>query len=778
MSGAFILGYRSVGGNQSKIFFPAIKIPAEVGPRKLLVQRAAMVMVDDERLGGSDGGGGGSEAQAVESDLSYYRPLLKAVVRGDWKAAERFFDQDKDAVLARISVSSETAVQISAATGKGTHFLEKLVDMMPPETLLHRSKTGDTALSFAAAFGNTKAVTALVEKNPSSLYIRTQSEQLPLHLAAEFAHKDTLLYLLSVTKEDVGSSPPFAGQSGVELLVGVIKSGFFDIALDLVMRFPDLALVNPRGGDSPLTAISRKASAFRSGIPLKFWEKLIYYCERLYRTIQHFLIGAPIILENCSNNQNVGDIEDPADTSQGLTQMVDRIRLLQVPHINDIRHKKLVHNQALQLVKCLCNKMEFISDDSELMRHVEEAVILAARLNVHEVVEEIVDTFPQAILLYSHENISRGIFQIAILNRSEKVFNLIYQMGEHKQFMNMVTDSSENNILHLAGILAPLHKLNLTSGAALQMQRELQWFKEVEKFVKPAFKDMPNSNKETPAMVFTKEHKDLVKEGEKWMKETATSCSIAAALIVTIVFAAAITVPGGNNQDSGYPIFSGYQAFMIFAVSDTISLFTSVTSLLMFLSILTARYAEEEFLYALPKRLIIGLLTLFLAITSMIIAFGATVYLVFGEREVWVLVPVAAFAWLPVSSFLFSQTPLLVQVISSTYGRGIFGKQSDRSLITMPPRRATRDTNGLHNPPTDGGVADAIVQGFQNLANLIAGGGGIPMNQNQNQNQGQNDGIRTGDVEKFKKLVPVFKGEPDPEKAEAWVNQNKKVAHV
>ncbi|KAK2997884.1 hypothetical protein RJ639_026107, partial [Escallonia herrerae] len=29
--------------------------------------------------------------------------------------------------------------------------------------------------------------------------------------------------------------------------------------------------------------------------------------------------------------------------------------------------------------------------------------------------------------------------------------------------------------------------------------------------------------------------------------------------------------------------------------------------------------------------------------------------------------------------------------------------------ITMPPRRATRDTNDLHNPPTDGGVADAIL---------------------------------------------------------------------
>ncbi|KAK2986147.1 hypothetical protein RJ640_026471 [Escallonia rubra] len=529
----------------------------------------------------------GSEAQAVENDLIRYRPLYKAAVRGDWKTAERFFDQDKHAVTARISKCSETAVQIAAATGRATLFLEKLVHMMPPEALLLQSKSGYTALSFAATAGNTKAVTALVEKNPSSLYIRSRDGQLPLHLAAEYAHKDTLLYLLRVTEEDVGSSPPFAGQSGFELLVDVIISEFFDIALDLVKRFPDLATVIPRYRDSPLTAISRKASAFRSGIPLKFWEKLIYYC-------------APIILENCSNNKNVGDIEDPADTSQGLMQMVDRIRLLQVPHINYIRHKKLVHNQALQLVKCLCNEMECISHHSELMSHVYPAVTIAACLNVHEVLEEIVDTFPHAILANDDDYNGYRIIETAILNRSEKVFNLMCQVGKHKQIMKMVR--SGNNVLHLAGRLAPLHKLNLTSGAALQMQRELQWFKEVEKFVKPAHKDMHNFDQETPALVFTREHKDLVIEGEKWMKETATSCSIAAALIVTIVFAAAIAVPGGNNQDSGYPIFSRYQAFMIFSVSDTISLFTSVTSLLMFLSILTARYAEEEFLYALPKR--------------------------------------------------------------------------------------------------------------------------------------------------------------------------------
>ncbi|KAL0288293.1 UNVERIFIED_CONTAM: hypothetical protein Scaly_2736400 [Sesamum calycinum] len=179
-------------------------------------------------------------------------------------------------------------------------------------------------------------------------------------------------------------------------------------------------------------------------------------------------------------------------------------------------------------------------------------------------------------------------------------------------------------------------------------------------------------------MVFTEEHKMLKEEGEKWMKDTANSCMIATALIVTVMFAAAITVPGGNNNTSGFPIFSGNSAFIVFAISDAVSLFTSATSLLMFLAILTSRYAEQDFLYVLPKRLIVGLGTLFLSISSMMVAFSATLYLVFGRKEAWVLIPVGALACFPITSFALLQFPLLVDLIYSTYGPGIFKKQSNR----------------------------------------------------------------------------------------------------
>ncbi|WMV30587.1 hypothetical protein MTR67_023972 [Solanum verrucosum] len=246
-------------------------------------------------------------------------------------------------------------------------------------------------------------------------------------------------------------------------------------------------------------------------------------------------------------------------------------------------------------------------------------------------------------------------------------------MSQLLHHMVIALDSSGNSILDLAGKLAPQNKLNLVSGPAFQMQRELQWFKEVKQIFPPLLWDGLNDEKKAPHVVFTEEHEKLKVDGEKWMKDTSSSCTIAASLIATIAFAAAITVPGGNDQKSGFPTFSGNIAFIIFAISNAASLFTSSTSLLVFLSVLTSRYAEEDFLHTLPRSLILGLLTLFLSITSMIISFSATVYLMFGQKKVWVLLPVATMACLPITSFVLLQFPLLVALISSTYGAGIYG---------------------------------------------------------------------------------------------------------
>ncbi|KAF4350226.1 hypothetical protein F8388_016277 [Cannabis sativa] len=237
---------------------------------------------------------------------------------------------------------------------------------------------------------------------------------------------------------------------------------------------------------------------------------------------------------------------------------------------------------------------------------------------------------------------------------------------------NCVHKTSRFTMLHMAGELAPTQVLNLIPGSALQMQRQLQWFKEVETFAGQAI-EYEDSNKQKPKDVFTENHSNLMINGETWMKETSQSCTIVGALIVTIMFTAAFTVPGGNNQDSGYPIFLNKILFKIFMSSDAISLFSSTTSVLMFLSILTSRYTEEDFLYSLPNKMIIGLCTLILSLLTMMIAFCATLSIMF-QAQLWILVPVTSFASIPVLFFIWVQSRPLRQMIMSTYGPSIFDR--------------------------------------------------------------------------------------------------------
>nr|GEY41518.1 ankyrin repeat-containing protein [Tanacetum cinerariifolium] len=224
-------------------------------------------------------------------------------------------------------------------------------------------------------------------------------------------------------------------------------------------------------------------------------------------------------------------------------------------------------------------------------------------------------------------------------------------------------------------LLAPSHKLSCTTGAALQLQRELQWREEVEKFMERIQHTELNIDNLTPGEVFTKEHRMLLRDGENWLKATASSCIITAALIVTIVFAAAITVPGGSNQETGKPLFRNQIAFNVFAISDAISLFSAATSLLVFLSIfLNARFAEKDFLLSLPRRLLIALGLLFLSATSMISAFSAILFLVFCDQRPWMLAPIGICTCMPIAAIVTLQFPLVVELYRSTYSSK-FGKQ-------------------------------------------------------------------------------------------------------
>ncbi|XP_074278822.1 uncharacterized protein LOC141602439 [Silene latifolia] len=554
-------------------------------------------------------------------DLGSYLPLYKAAVDGKWREARSFFDQDPEALTAKITIASETALHIAVGTGKGNDFVEKLVKEMSPEDLALTDQHGETAFSVAAVVGNIEAAKILLNKNPDLPNI-SGKYGFPIHKAAQFCHKDMVLYLLDVTRPDIQPNP-FTGEIGGRLLIDVIAAEFYDIALKLIKLYPEIATVELNGFGSPLSVLARKSTAFASGRVAN------HSCWRYLN---------PVIYFRETNERNA------------------------------------IERQALELVKGLCKEIIEL-DDSKVFSLLQQALHDAAKIGIPEIIEEIVETFPPAIWFTDEDNYN--LFQLAMLNRRENVFNLIYQMTDFRFLITRFIDSEDNNMLHLVGRLPPSDRLSFVSGPALLVQREMQWFKQVSKHIHPAQKMAKNKEGKTPQMVFREAHQQLMKDGAKWMKHTASSSAVFATLIATVAFAGGMHVPGGNNTD-GLPLLLHQRAFTIFAVADAVSLLLSVISILTFLSIITSRYSEDDFLSILPRRLMIGIGVLFCSITIMMLAFVVALYLLFRPSNASNRISLVLYAIMIV--ILLMSLPILYQIVRPINGSGMFGKKRVRTL--------------------------------------------------------------------------------------------------
>ena len=162
------------------------------------------------------------------------------------------------------------------------------------------------------------------------------------------------------------------------------------------------------------------------------------------------------------------------------------------------------------------------------------------------------------------------------------------------------------------------------------------------------------------------------------MKNTAKSCSVVATLIVTVAFGTSTALLGGINESSGKPTLEKQPAFEVFAISSLIALCFSVTSLIMFLAILTSRYQEKDFGKDLPWKLLLGLTSLFVSIASMLVSFCAGHFFVLQDTLKYATFPVYALTIIPVSFFAAAQFPLYFDLIRATF-RSPFGHPAESS---------------------------------------------------------------------------------------------------
>ncbi|MFS7931030.1 putative PGG domain-containing protein [Helianthus anomalus] len=260
-----------------------------------------------------------------------------------------------------------------------------------------------------------------------------------------------------------------------------------------------------------------------------------------------------------------------------------KVTLLQVPHIKQLHKDKVNQILALTILKFICEEIHKLK--SNHIDQLYDACLMAMLNDTLEVIELIARICQQ--LVWARDSHGCSLIGHLIVFRSKYAYNfLMHQVSPEKYFHIAYSYNDGNNLLHLAGKRAVTDDPN---GAALQMQRDLQWLQ----------RTVENFQQETPLMLFKKEHKDFRKQGEKWVKNTARSYTISVAFIFAIVLVAALTVPGGNNKDTGKVVDETVLSFIIFVVSDVMSMIISCASLLLFRSFDTSRYANEDFLYNL-----------------------------------------------------------------------------------------------------------------------------------------------------------------------------------
>ncbi|PWA54591.1 Ankyrin repeat-containing protein [Artemisia annua] len=326
-------------------------------------------------------------------------------------------------------------------------------------------------------------------------------------------------------------------------------------------------------------------------------------------------------------------------------------------------------------------------------------LFVAAERGNTRFIAEVLRTYPD--LMFDKNEDGLTIFHIAVLHRHQGIYNLLYEIGSANHYICLLTDEMDNNMLHLVGKSSKEMQTKM-AGPSLLVQREILWFKEVEKMMPPYLKDVKNKNGQTAFELFSKENEHLVSKGLKWMNE----CMIVDTLIVAVAFGVFFTVPGGFRQDNGFPIFLHEISYLVFVISDGISLLLSAISLLVFLSIRTSRYGPRDLMDSLPSLLMIGLLGLVGSVAAMTVTFTASFFMLYRKGLIWLPILCASFAFLPAIVFVALQYPLLIDMYRSMF---------DSRYLFNPKKQENKDDYLEFGVP----LYEASLKGDWETANLI-----------------------------------------------------------
>ncbi|XP_047153899.1 uncharacterized protein LOC124825341 [Vigna umbellata] len=305
-----------------------------------------------------------------------------------------------------------------------------------------QDEDGNTALALAAIYGDINIARRFVnaEGGEELLAIQNKEGEIPLLMAANSGRKRMTRYLYLRTSSHVIDQQ--SSHNRVLLLERCIQAHIFDVALKLLKSYEELPIES-------LPILHQLARMTSAHLQPSLWQTIVYSLKNG----KIFLFFLP--------NSNIQEESTIMDSCGLKSQNRERV----------LGHK----NEFLQILWYYKDIISMFNSSQLREALVYDAMLEAAKHGNVEFINDMREANHD--VLRAMDNHGRDIFSYAVLHRKHNVFQLMHTLCGNKDIISYTTDMFDNNLLHLAAHLGPLSDLNLRPGAALQMQREIQWFK-------------------------------------------------------------------------------------------------------------------------------------------------------------------------------------------------------------------------------------------------------------------------------------------------------------
>ncbi|XP_030968777.1 uncharacterized protein LOC115989250 isoform X3 [Quercus lobata] len=620
-------------------------------------------------------------ASMPESDDKLNGELYNALLKEEMENVIKLCERVPDRAMHVVTIHKDTVLHL-ATYSKQAELVLGLMQALPDpltEKMTCKNDTGNTVLHEAATLDDDCSVQIakkMLEKAPELLNICNELGESVLFQAARYGKTRIFDFLADkISEYDVAEQKQFSQRTDKTTMLHIAI-----LARHFARRFGHIVGERDQDGMTALQLLSCNPSAFeparRRGFLKRISNKVVPNSHESALDLSKLLVekdtswkftsskvdGSKPKAHNFICPPNVPstyETGESQESSLGLSKLSVK---------EDTSWKFTSSNVDLSKSKQQeygCHSYEMGgSSRQQLKQGGVTPLFLATMSGCVEIVKEILRIYPQAV---EHIDVERQtILHVAIKCRQLEVFEHVSKMEVPMRWLVRRIDINGNTILHMVGMPRQDYVPEKMLGPALQLQEELLWFERVKSVIKGAFIYHRNNMKVTAEVLFANTKSDLRNAARDWLIRTAQGCSIVAVLMVTVAFAAAYTIPGGPNQNTGVPVLLNEPFFVVFTATDVLSLACALTSVVIFLSILTAPFRLEDFKHSLPNKLMLGFTFLFFSVVMMMISFSATIILMIRTKERWTKILLYSLSFLPVGIFALAYLPLYLS-LSKTY---------------------------------------------------------------------------------------------------------------